>query len=124
MPKPEHNLTKQVANYYQFTIYSRWLLVTIFWLTLGVYSIVGLQAEIKLWLDHFTWSAIRYGLVYNPIPSLCLFSCIAVTLSTLIGQSRHILWGLSDKEKFYLEKNTNAVLAKGARHPLWKWINK
>ena len=124
MPKSEQNLPKQVANYYQFTIYARWLLVTIFWLTLGIYSIIGLRPAIELMLNHFTWSAFRYGLVYNPIPTLCLLSCVAVTISTLIGQSRHILWGLSDKEKYYLEQKTNAVLAKGNNHPLWKWVNK
>ena len=124
MPKPEQNLSRQVANYYQVTVYAQWLLISVFWLTLGIYGIFGLRQEFALWLDHFTWSAFRYGLVYNPIPSLCVLSCVVITVSVLIGQSRHILWGISAKEKFYLEQKTNAILAKGARHPLWKRINR
>lgn len=124
MPNPERELSKQVAKYYQLTIYAQWFLISLSWLTLGAYGIFGLRHEFKLWLDHFTWSAFRYGLVYNPIPSLCILICLTITISILIGQSRHILWGLSAKEKFYLEQKTKTILTKGNRHFLWKWLQK
>jgi hypothetical protein len=123
MAKSDFNLPKKVARYYQLTIYARWIVVVLLWLTLGVYSIWSLRHEIELWLDYFTWSAVHYGLAFNLIPTICLGICVGMTLSVLLWQSSHILWGFSDKEKYYLENKVNKILAKGSSHPLWKWIN-
>ena len=115
---------RKVARYYQLTIYLRWIVVVLLWLTIGVYGVWGIRDEIKLWFDYFTWSAVHYGLAFNLIPTICLAICIGMTLSVLLWQSRHIIWGLSDKEKYYLEKKVEKILATGSSHPLWKWIHK
>ncbi|HHP7231245.1 MAG TPA: hypothetical protein ACFCUY_10355 [Xenococcaceae cyanobacterium] len=114
---------RKVQKFYQLSLYFRWILVGISWLTFGVYGIWGLRAEISLWLDYFTWAAVRYGLAFNIIPTICLAFCIGLTLSVLVWQSRNILWGLPPKEKRNLERQVEYILSKGDRHPLYKWLN-
>ena len=123
MSESEVDFQKKVDKYYQLTIYFRWIVVLLLWSTLGVYGIWGIRHEIKLWLDYFTWSAVHYGLAFNLFPTICLGICIGMTVSVLLWQSSHILWGLSDKEKYYLENKVKKILAKGSSHPLWKWVN-
>ena len=113
----------QVTKLYQLTVYARWLFILICWLTLGVYGIWGLRAEIALWLDYFTWAAVYYGLQFNFIPTLCLIVCVAVTISVLVWQSRNLLWGLPLPEQRRLEKQVRKIMAMGKKHPLWQWIN-
>lgn len=121
----EDNLDFQnkVAKLYKLTVYARWLFILICWLTVGIYGIWGLRAEIALWLDYFTWAAVYYGLHFNFIPTMCLVFCIAVTLSVMVWQSRNMLWGLPLKEKRQLEHQVRRIMATGKKHPLWKWIN-
>ncbi len=113
----------QVTKLYQLTVYARWLFILICWLTLGIYGIWGLRAEIALWLDYFTWAAVYYGLQFNFIPTLCLIICVAVTISVLVWQSRNLLWGLPLPEQRRLEKQVRKIMATGKKHPLWQWIN-
>lgn len=124
MDRLDFDFQRKVDKYYQLTIYLRWIVVVSLWLTLGVYGIWGIRHEIGLWLDYFTWSAVRYGLAFNIVPTLCLAVCIGMTLSVLLLQSRHIIWGLSDKEKYYLEQKVEKILNTGSSHPFWKWIHK
>lgn len=124
MNQTDLDFQRKVARYYQLTIYMRWIVVVLLWLTVGVYGIWSIREEIKLWFDHFTWSAVHYGLAFNLIPTLCLAICIGMTVSVLLWQSRHIIWGLTDKEKYYLAKKVEKILATGSSHPLWKWIHK
>ncbi len=125
MTNSEDNLDFQhkVAKLYQLTVYVRWLFILICWLTLGVYGIWGLRAEIALWLDYFTWAAVYYGFQFNFIPTLCLIFCVAITISVLVWQSRNMLWGLPLQEQRQLEKQVRKILAMGKKHPLWQWIN-
>ncbi len=109
MTEQNPDFRKKVDDYYQSMVWSRWKLVIFLWLTLGTYSIWGLRNEIKLWLDHFTWAAVRYGLMFNMFYTVCLGICIGFTLSTLVWQSRNIVWGLSDKEKYYLEQKAKDI---------------
>jgi hypothetical protein len=113
---------RQVAKLHQLTVYARWLLVLFCWLTLGTYAIWGLRNEIALWFDYFTWSAVRYGLMFNFIPAICLAFCIGMTVSVLVWQSRNIIWGLPAQERKQLEKQVERILATGSKHPLWKSI--
>ncbi|MBE9167486.1 hypothetical protein IQ238_08120 [Pleurocapsales cyanobacterium LEGE 06147] len=113
---------RQVEKLHRITIYSRWLLVGLSWLTFGAYGIWGLRQEIALWLDYFTWTAVRYGIAYNPLPSLCLAFCIGMSASVLVWQSRNIIWGLPARERYRLEQQVKRIMAKGPNHPLWKWI--
>lgn len=114
---------RQVQRLHRITVYTRWLVVILCWLTFGVYGIWGLRQEIALWLDYFTWTAVRYGIAYNPLPSLCLAFCIGMSASVLVWQSRNIIWGLPARERYRLEQQVKRIVAKGPNHPLWKWIN-
>ncbi|AFZ30844.1 hypothetical protein Glo7428_2332 [Gloeocapsa sp. PCC 7428] len=113
---------QQVEKLHQLTVYGRWLFVGILWLTIGLLSLWGLREEIALWRQYFTWVAVRYGLYYNPIPTLGLAICIGMTLSVLIWQSRNILWGIPSQEKRRLEQQVHRIRQQGATHPLWKWV--
>jgi hypothetical protein len=119
----DFDFQRKVEKYYQLTIYLRWIVVLILWLTLGIYGVWGIRQAIQLCFDYFTWSAVYYGLAFNLIPTLCLSICIGMTLAVLLTQSRHILWGLSDKEKYYLAQKVEKISATGSSHPFWKWIN-
>ena len=122
MTSTDFNLPPKVKKYYRLTIYLRWLVVILLWLTLGTYGIWGLRNEIMLWFDYLTWSGVRYGLAFNLIPTLCVGICVGMTLSVLLRQSSHIIWGFSSQEKYYLEQKVNKILAQGSAHPLWKWL--
>lgn len=117
------NFQLQVQRLYQLTVYSRWLFVGLLWASVGTWSIWGLRKEINLWLQHFTWVAVNYGLSYNPLSTLGLSVCIAMTLSILIWQSRNILFGISPSEKKRLEMQVMRIRQQGKSHPLWKWVN-
>ena len=123
MQSSDPNFHKKVKKLYRLTVYFRWIVVVFSWLTFGAYGIWGLRLEISLWLDYFTWAALRYGLAFNIIPTICLAFCIGMTISVLVWQSRNIIWGLPPKEKQELEKQVEHILAQGKRHFLYKWLN-
>ncbi|MDJ0647161.1 MAG: hypothetical protein QNJ60_00505 [Xenococcaceae cyanobacterium MO_188.B19] len=123
MQSSDPNFHKKVKKLYRLTVYFRWIVVVFSWLTFGAYGIWGLRSEISLWLDYFTWTALRYGLAFNIIPTICLAFCIGMTISVLVWQSRNIIWGLPPQEKQDLEKQVEHILAKGKRHFLYKWLN-
>jgi hypothetical protein len=113
---------QQVQKLHQLTVYGRWLFVGCVWLTLAPVSLWYLRGELVLWRQYFTWVAVRYGLFYNPLPTLGLAFCMGVTVSTLVWQSRNILWGLPQHEQQRLEKQVFRIRQQGPTHPLWKWI--
>lgn len=113
---------RAVQRLHYLTVYSRWIVVSLLWLSVGALSIWGMRDEISLWLEHFTWIAVLYGLRYNPLPTLGLCLCISMTLSVLIWQSRNILLGMPRAEKHRLEVQVLRIRAAGQTHPLWKWV--
>jgi hypothetical protein len=113
---------RQVQKLHQLIVYSRWLLVGLLWLSIGSLSLWSLRSEIALWLQYFTWVAVRYGLYYNPLPTFGLAFCIWMTISVLVWQSRNMLLGLPLKEKHRLEQQVHRIRQQGASHPLWRWI--
>jgi hypothetical protein len=113
---------QQVQKLYQLIVYGRWLVVVLLWLTVGSLSLWGLRSEIALLLQYFTWVAVRFGLYYNPLPTLGLTFCIVMTISVIVWQSRNILLGLSPQEQKRLEQQVHKIRQQGATHPLWKWI--
>ena len=124
MRKLDPQFEEQVQKLHRLTVYGRWALVILSWMSLGSWGIWGLRREISLWLDHFTWSAIRYGLIYTPIPASCLLFCLAITTSVLVWQSRNILFGVSIQERKSLERQVRKIRAQGSRNPLWHWVCK
>lgn len=113
---------QQVQKLYQLTVYGRWLVVALLWLTVGSLSLWGLRSEIALLLQYFTWVAVRFGLYYNPLPTLGLTFCIVMTISVIVWHSRNILLGLPPQEQKRLEQQVHKIRQQGATHPLWKWI--
>ena len=123
MSKVQSDFQHQVSRLYQLSIYGRWLFVAVSWLTLGAYALWNLREEIAICLDYFTWAAVYYGLHFNLVPTLCLAFCIGVTASVLVWQSRNLIWGLPAEEQRKLERQVKKIVARGDKHPLWKWIN-
>lgn len=115
-------LKREVERLYLLSIYTRWLLVGSLWLTVGSWSLWQLRAEVSLWLDYFTWSALRYGLAYHRWPALGLGLCIGLTLAILVRQSRHLLFGLPQAEQTRLLHRVLQIRQQGASHPLWHWV--
>jgi len=113
---------QQVQKLHRLTVYGRWLVVGLLWISIGSLSIWGLRSEIALLQQYFTWAAVRYGLYYNPLSTLGLALCIGMTASVLVWQSRNILLGLPQKEQQRLEQQVYRIRQQGASHPLWKWI--
>ena len=119
----QSDFEQKVNRLYKLSIYGRWLLAIFSWLTLGIYAVWSLQEEIAVGLDYFTWAALYYGLHFNFLPTLCLAVCIGTTVSVLLLQIRNLLWGLPKTEKCKLERQVKKIIARGNKHPLWKWIN-
>jgi hypothetical protein len=112
----------KVQKLHELTVYTRWLVVILLWLTVGIFSLWGLRDEIALWLQSFTWAAVRYGLAYHRLSAIGLGLCIGMTLGVLIWQSRNILLGIPVKDKAHLEQQARYILQQGSSHPLWNWI--
>ena len=113
---------QQVQKLYNLILYGRWLVVAFLWLSVGSLSLWGLRSEIALWLQYFTWVAVRFALYYNPLPTIGLTVCVVMTISVIVWQSRNILLGLPPDEQRRLEQQVQKIRQQGATHPLWKWI--
>lgn len=112
----------QLHKMHRITVYGRWLTVLGLWITIGAWSLWQLRYNISLMQEHFTWAAVRYGLHFNPIPTVALSVCIGMTASVLVWQSRNILYGLSKSEQKRLIQQVRRIRHEGRSHPLWKWV--
>jgi len=119
---PDPDFAKQVQKLHQLTVYGRWLVVGLLWLTIAPLALWNLREEITLWRQYFTWMAVRYGLYYHPLSTIGLAFCIGMTVAVLIWQSRNILLGIPQYELQRLEKQVFRIREQGPSHPLWKWI--
>jgi hypothetical protein len=113
---------QQVQKLYNLILYGRWLVVAFLWLSVGALSLWGLRSEIALWLQYFTWVAVRFALYYNPLSTIGLTVCLVMTISVIVWQSRNIVLGLPPEEQRRLEQQVQKIRQQGATHPLWKWI--
>ena len=114
----------EVQRLHKLTVYGRGLTVILLWISVGSLSIWGLRREIALWLEHFTWVAVRYGLSFHRWPTLGLGLCLGMTLGVLTWQSRNMVRGLPLREKQGLEQQVRRIRQQGPSHPLWKWVCK
>ncbi|MDX2215696.1 MAG: hypothetical protein SFY66_20710 [Oculatellaceae cyanobacterium bins.114] len=115
---------QQMQRLHNLTVMGRWLVTGLFWLCLAPLSLWGLRSEMALWREYFTWAALRYGLIYNPLPTFGLALCIGTTVAVLIWQSRNILFGISQQQTKRLERQLIKIREQGPSHPLWKWVCK
>jgi hypothetical protein len=114
----------QIDNLYRLSVYGRWLVITLLWLTVGTYSLWDLRYPISLIQEYFTWAAVKYGLAFQPIPAFGLCLCIGMMTGTLVWQSRNMIWGIPKKERQRLIKQVCQIRQQGRSHPLWKWVVK
>jgi len=114
MPSPED---ERIARLLTVHLYLRWAVVLCLWMTVGLTSLWALRAEIELWLDYFTWTAVRFALQYNRWAFLGLGLCVGATLGVLIWQSGHILLGILPSERRSLQKQLQQMSQWGKRHP-------
>lgn len=102
----------------------RWAIVVALWVLLLPPVLWVLRRDIRLMLDTFTWTAVRYALAFKPWAAVALSLCIGMTLGVLVWQSRNILYGLPEKEVKRLQKQAKQICEQGDRHPLWRWVGK
>jgi hypothetical protein len=114
----------QIDNLYRLNLYGRWLVIAALWLTIGIYSLWGLRYPISLMQEDFTWAAVKYGLIGEPIPAFGLCLCVGMMTGTLVWQSRNIIWGIPNKEQQRLTQQVGNIRKQGNSHPLWKWVVK
>jgi hypothetical protein len=115
-------LQQQVNRLHQLTVYSRWLFVGFLWLVIAPLCFWHLRSEFALWRDYFTWTAVRYTIIFNRLASIALVLCVAWTISTVIWQIRHRIWGMAREERRSLEQRVLRIRRRGKGHPLWKWV--
>lgn len=116
-------LRQEVERLHRLTVQGRWLVVAVLWLTIGSFSLWGLRYPISLLQEHFTWAAVRYGLVFNRLPAFGLIVCTVMTISALLWQSR--LWfGVPPREQQRLQQQVCRIRQQGPRHPLWRFVCK
>ncbi|MBD2054860.1 hypothetical protein H6F88_02265 [Oculatella sp. FACHB-28] len=113
---------RELERLHRLTVYGRWGTVCLLWLLLAPLSLWSLRSEFVLWMDYFTWTAVRYTIAYNPIQAFFLSLCIGITVAVLLWQSRNILWGISDRQTKRLEKQLLQIRQQGPSHPLWRWV--
>jgi hypothetical protein len=117
---PPKNQT--VQRLHRLTIYGRWFVVLLVWLTVGAVSLWQLRFRIQLLMDSFTWVAVRYGLAYHQGAALGLSVCIGMTLAVLVWHSRNLLFGLPQEEQLRLQLQAERIRQQGPTHPLWHWV--
>lgn len=115
-------LQQQAQRLYKVILQLRWLSVGVLWISIAPLSLWGLRHEFALWLDYFTWTALRYSLIYNPLCAVGLIFCISLTISTAIWQSYNTLFGLSPRYLHRLKRQVLKIRQRGKKHWLWKRI--
>jgi hypothetical protein len=101
-----------------------WLTVLGLWLAVGSLSLWNLRLEIILLRQYFTWTALRYGLLYHRLAALGLGLCLGLTVALLLAESRYLLFGLAKEEQQRLETWLQRINRQGPRHPLWTSLHR
>jgi hypothetical protein len=115
-------LEQDIQRLYNLTIYARWVVVGLLWLTVGLWSLWSFRQDLRLIWEYFTWASLRYALAFNRLGALGLGLCIGMTTAVLIIQSRTILWGLPAEERQRLKQQALKIRQQGESHPLWRWM--
>ena len=114
----------QIDRLQRLTLYGRYIVIALLWLTVGTYSLWELRYPIELVFEDFTWAAVRFGLAFQPLPGFGLCLCVTMTISTLIWQIRNRIWGLPTEDYHRLGQKVCHIRQQGNSHPLWKWVVK
>jgi hypothetical protein len=114
----------RIERLYRLNVYGRWTVIGLLWATVGAYSLYELRYPIELIREDFTWAAVKYGLIFQPISAIGLALCVGMMVGTLVWQSRNAIWGLPKHERERLAKQVCQICKQGSSHPLWKWVVK
>ncbi|CAN1213075.1 hypothetical protein TUMEXPCC7403_22920 [Tumidithrix helvetica PCC 7403] len=120
----ERQIESQVERLIDVQTWGRWLFNLCLWLTIGSASIWSLRFDIAIWIEYFTWAAVRSSMQSHRLAFLGITFCVAMTLATLVWQSSQILWGISNREKRSLIRQVQKIQQQGKAHPLWRWVCK
>lgn len=112
-------LKEPVHRLYRAQQQQRWRLVLLLWLAIVPLSLWGLRQTLGLLWEYFTWSALRYGLIYHPISALGLLVTVLLTLTSTFAEWGVRRWGYSGEEVRSLKRQVERIRAKGEKHPLW-----
>lgn len=118
----DRHLQRQVERLHRVLVRLRWMAVAVLWLITLPISLWILRRDIRLLLDAFTWTGVRYALAFEMGVAIALSACIAFTLAILVWQSRNILFGMPRYEVKRLRRHVDRIRRKGPRHPLWRWV--
>lgn len=99
-----------------------WWFCLALWLTIGTLSLWSLRSGLQELRAYFTWTALRYMLAYSRLAAAGLGLCCGLTLALLYAESRHILIGLSQREKRQLINRLAQIHQQGSSHPQWNLI--
>lgn len=111
-----------VERLHELTLWWRWFLVIVLWITVGGFSLWILRGDISLLKEHFTWASVRYALAFNRGAAIGLGLCLGMTLAVLMWQTRNILWGRPQAWQKRLERRVWQIRLQGSSHPLWRWV--
>lgn len=115
----------EIEKLHRLTVYGRWVVVIILWLTIIPPSLWQLRETIALCLEYCTWSAIRIGLQYHPWATVGISFCVGMLTATLVWQSMNILrGGLSPRQKLYLKKQILKIRRRGGKYWLYRYLYK
>ena len=115
---------QEIEKLHILMIYGRWIAVGLAWLLIMPWALWEMRETIELCIEYCTWSGVRLGLEFHPLPSLGISFCIGFAISVLVWQSTNILQGgLSDKQKYYLRKQVIKIRYQREKNMFYKWIN-
>ena len=109
-------------RYHRLLVGGRWLVVSLWWLVLGLPSLWKMRSPLSLLFDHFTWSGLYYSFYFNPLEAIAFSSSIGLTTAVLVWQSRNILLGFPQSYQKGLERKVFRIRQQGKSHPLWRWV--
>ncbi|BAU44735.1 hypothetical protein [Leptolyngbya sp. O-77] len=112
----------EVERLHQHWMNMRWRWLRLLWLAVVPLSLWHLRDEIALWRQYFTWTAVRYGLIYHPLAATGLILCASLTVSTLLWQSCTLLFGIPTDYRRRLSECVLEIRQRGPRHPLWRRV--
>lgn len=122
VPTRLRSLNRPLRRLYQAQLAGRWLVVGIAWFSLTPWALWQFREDISLLWEYFTWTGVRYSLIFRVWPTLALAFCLALTAAVLVRQSIHLLWGLSPRELLSLRRRVQRIQSAGPRHLLWPLI--
>ncbi|MFQ3615205.1 MAG: hypothetical protein SNJ57_00425 [Cyanobacteriota bacterium] len=112
----------EVDRLHQHLMTMRWWWLRLLWLTVVPLSLWHLRDEIALWRQYFTWTAVRYGLLYHPLAATGLILCASLTVSTLLWHSYALLFGIPADHRRRLSERVLEIRQRGPKHPLWRRV--